>query len=276
MFGYVKVYKPELKILEYEKYRAVYCSLCKKSGKLYGHIIRMTLSYDFTFLAMLLLSAGTDDICFEKGKCIYNPFKKCSFTKNCDYADRVYDFVASAAVITMYFKCCDDLRDAKSAKAAFLKAFIKREFKKAKLKYPEIFAIMEEMDASQVTAENSNMGIDAAAEPTSVALAKICESAVSDRLKRFFYRIGYCVGKWVYMADALDDLEDDIKHQNFNPLVDIKVEDVVANLNVCSSEAGASFELLDNNQFSNIIKNIFYLGMPNEINRIINRKEEKR
>ncbi len=275
MFGYVKIYKPELKVLEYEKYKAVYCSLCKKSGKLYGHLIRMTLSYDFTFLAALLLSVNCDNVSFKKGKCIYNPLKKCSFTCDCSSADEIYNYVSAVAVIMLYFKCCDDLRDGKKIKALLLKAIIKRKYKKATLKYPQLCAIMKEMNNAQVLIEASAPNIDAAADPTAVALAKIFENAVGESKKRICYRIGYCVGKWVYMADALDDLEADVRSNNFNPLKNVNLNDVVANLNVCSNEAGASFELLDNNQFSNIIKNILYLGMPNEIKRIINRKEEK-
>ena len=53
MFGYIKADKPEMKIKEFEIYKAVYCSLCKELGKSYGLLARLTLSYDFTFLALL-------------------------------------------------------------------------------------------------------------------------------------------------------------------------------------------------------------------------------
>ena len=58
MFGYVKACTPELKIKEFETYKAVYCSLCKKLGKSYGILSRFTLSYDFTFLAILNMFSG--------------------------------------------------------------------------------------------------------------------------------------------------------------------------------------------------------------------------
>lgn len=56
MFGYVKAYKPELKVRDYEQYKAVYCSLCKTLGREYGLFARLTLSYDFTFAALLRLA----------------------------------------------------------------------------------------------------------------------------------------------------------------------------------------------------------------------------
>ena len=60
MFGYVKAYKPELKVRDYEQYKAVYCSLCKTLGREYGLFARLTLSYDFTFAALLRLYGASD------------------------------------------------------------------------------------------------------------------------------------------------------------------------------------------------------------------------
>lgn len=60
MFGYVKAYKPELKVRDYEQYKAVYCSLCKTLGREYGLFARLTLSYDFTFAALLRLALSAN------------------------------------------------------------------------------------------------------------------------------------------------------------------------------------------------------------------------
>lgn len=77
MFGYVRACKPELKIKEYETYKAVYCSLCRLMGREYGLWSRFTLSYDFTFLALLnmAMTDGCDPV--ERGRCFFNPLKKC-------------------------------------------------------------------------------------------------------------------------------------------------------------------------------------------------------
>ena len=56
MFGYIRIAKPELKVKEYEMYKAIYCSLCRELGRSYGFLSRLTLSYDFTFLALLNMS----------------------------------------------------------------------------------------------------------------------------------------------------------------------------------------------------------------------------
>lgn len=66
MFGYVRANKPEMKIKDYEQYKAVYCSLCRELGRSFGIVPRMTLSYDFTFLALLRLAVSKECTVFEK------------------------------------------------------------------------------------------------------------------------------------------------------------------------------------------------------------------
>ena len=98
MFGYIKPFRPELKIREAEDYKAVYCGLCKELGRSYGLFARMTLSYDFAFMAMLFMSI--DKNCcpsFEKCSCIAHPFKKqCRCTEN-----KAISLAAKAAAITV-------------------------------------------------------------------------------------------------------------------------------------------------------------------------------
>ncbi|MBR7147285.1 MAG: hypothetical protein IKD13_00520, partial [Firmicutes bacterium] len=54
MFGYVLVDKPELKIREFDVYKSWYCGLCQKLKERSGFLGQMTLTYDMTFLILLL------------------------------------------------------------------------------------------------------------------------------------------------------------------------------------------------------------------------------
>lgn len=274
MFGYVKIYKPELKVREFELYRSAYCTVCKRLGKKYGHLMRFSLSYDFAFLAALGLSLSGECPDIKKSHCVYNPLKKCSYTEGCD---SVFNLTCAASVIMLYYKLTDDVRDS-GLLAGLLRriyrAAVKGKYKRAVRDYPAIEAVVANMNSTQIESESAHCGIDAAAEPTAVALGEICAMLTDDAVKkRILERIGYCVGKWVYLADALDDLEKDIKRGNFNPLTDTDIDNTVGNLNVCSNEAGASYELISSGVYSPILKNIFYLGMPAEIKHILNKKE---
>ena len=274
MFGYVKTFKPELKVREFEMYRSVYCTVCKRLGKKYGHLVRFSLSYDFAFLAMLGISLKKGCPEIKKSHCVYNPLKKCSYTEG---SDEIYDFTCAASVIMLYYKLCDDVRDSGAFSRLFKRTYrslIKGKYKRAARDYPDIEQVVRDMDSAQIEYESLEGTIDKAAEPTAIALGKLCAMLSQDEITcRILERIGYCVGKWVYLADALDDFESDKKRGNFNPLSETDRENTVGNLNVCSNEAGASYELIADGIYAPILKNIFYLGMPNVIKSIIKAKE---
>ena len=72
MYGYIRPNQDELKIREYTEYRAYYCGLCKCLSAEYGEIARSVLSYDCTFIALLLSGLdGTDNV--QKRRCVYKP-----------------------------------------------------------------------------------------------------------------------------------------------------------------------------------------------------------
>ena len=107
MFGYVRVSKGELKVKEYEMYKAVYCSLCRELGKSYGVLSRFTLSYDFTFLALLSMSLQDECVKAKKGRCAFNPLKRCNYCTNTN----VFEMPSAAAMIMLYYKLKDNIND---------------------------------------------------------------------------------------------------------------------------------------------------------------------
>ena len=76
MFGYVKPYVPTLQVQEFSLYRAVYCGLCREMGQVTGQLSRLTLSYDFCFLALLLLAFSDTPSVVERIRCPVHPAKK--------------------------------------------------------------------------------------------------------------------------------------------------------------------------------------------------------
>lgn len=270
MFGYVRIAKPELKVKEYECYKAVYCSLCRELGKTYGLWSRFTLSYDFTFLALInmSLSVGCDPI--ERKHCVFNPFKKCNFCKNSEKLK----MPAAAAMIMSYYKLTDNIKDEKGLKKfgfICLKPLFAHARKKAAKSYPDIERTVYEYIAKQEAVEKENCSsLDKAADPTAYALGQILKECGGDSAeKRVLERIGYCVGRYIYILDAACDLEDDIKTGSYNCLKNefsgnreefIKKR-ILPQLYVCSNEAGKAFELLDVKKYKSILGNIIYLGL---------------
>ena len=114
MFGYVKVCKPELRVREYEEYKAVYCTLCKTLGKEYGVLSRVLLSYDATFYVLLrecALQAAMP--CYKKGRCRFNPLTKCGY---CENPAASYREAAALTVLMSYQKVLDNITDGRGFK----------------------------------------------------------------------------------------------------------------------------------------------------------------
>lgn len=273
MLGYVKAYKPELRIKEFEMYKAVYCSLCRHLGKEYGFLTRFTLSYDFTFLAILNMSLADDVPQTERRCCVCNPLKKCTY---CKASENSLDFPAAASVIMVYYNVLDNVCDEKGIKKAaywLLSAMLSRPHKKAAKKYPLVEDTVHSYVTKQAELERADCkDMDMAAAPTSDALGTLfalCGREESD--KRALSRLGYCVGKYIYLLDALCDIDEDIKLGRYNPLTAYEdgKERAKRNIYMCINEAINAFEVINIKQLKNILGNIIYLGLEDAFKRSI-------
>ncbi len=266
MFGYVRACKPELKIKEYETYKAVYCSLCKSLGHSYGILSRFTLSYDFTFLALLNMSLKEGCDGFHQKRCAFNPLKKCNYCKNLD----AVDMPAAAAMIMLYYKILDNISDERGFKKIgywCLKPIFSSAHKKAAKKYPHIEEMVAEFINAQNTLEAVNCtSIDEAADPTAKVMEKVLALCSEDQTqKRVLARLGYCLGRYIYLLDAAVDLPQDIKTGSYNVLKNVDAneiqERIKQQLYFCTNEAARAFELLDIKKYKTILDNIIYLGL---------------
>ena len=279
MFGYIKPFRPELKIREAEDYKAVYCGLCKELGRSYGIFARMTLSYDFAFMAMLFMSLDKNSCpSFEKCSCIAHPFKKqCRCLGN-----RAISLSARAAMILTYYKLKDDLSDKgffKKIAAAVLFPFAASARKKA-LSFGEEAIFIDnsaaEMMAEQKILEEEKTPLpDKAAEPTAKFLSRIITLGGNSGNERILERFGYLLGRYIYLCDALDDIEDDIEKGNYNPFIfggEKAVSEAKSALFLTTAELFDDLELLELDKYKEIVENTIGLGLKAEIERIINKK----
>lgn len=272
MFGYIKPFKPELKVMEFDTYQAVYCGLCRQLGKDYGPFARLTLSYDFTFVALLELGLRENFCGFQKMRCPANPLKK----KTCIASCEGMELVSACAMTMLYYKVRDNLQDSRGffckLKYRLLQPFAAAARRKARARYPQLDAIFDEMMRRQLALEQAETAsIDAAAEPTAYALGEMFALLAADEEKRrVLARMGYLLGRWVYLTDALDDLEQDRQQQSYNPFwMKFPDEDGTAIrdygqgvLNVTVAELASAYELLTFSRYKTILDNIIYLGLP--------------
>lgn len=283
MFGYVRIAKPEMKIADFERYQGVYCSLCRRLGKKYGFWVRMSLSYDFTFLALLGMATDAECVSFKKGRCPYNPLKKrlcCADTTYIDYA-------SDAAMLLLYYKLEDTLRDDgfwKRFFAGFLHRRLRRAYRRAAALRPEWDARIGACMQKQVALEEaSTASVDAAAEPTAQMLACLAKDVGEDtRERRVLERLGYLLGRFVYLIDAVDDMEEDLENETYNPYVLVrelseKNAEAIAQakayaaqtLYATIAECRATYELLTVRRFDAILRNVLEQGMPLAVEQVL-------
>lgn len=295
MFGYVRPQKSELLVREYEQYKGVYCSLCRQLGKSYGIASRLTLSYDCTFYALVLFAFRPECPRFQSGRCVVNPFKKCMY---CNTGESELTAASALSAIMTYQKIKDDIADSNffgKLRSYLLLPFAAHARKKAARDFPQIDLIVTTAMAKQQAAEREgNSGIDECAEPTAKMLQLVFEMVNginSDRESaelRVLSQFGYFLGRWVYLIDAADDLEKDIKSESFNPFITKfeldasstaqELESVrnYANqvLNATLSQLVSALNILDLQHFDSIINNVILKGLP-EIQKELLFKKEK-
>lgn len=280
MFGYVKADKPEMKIKEYEAYRGLYCSLCKAMGKYFGVLSRLTLSYDITFLLLVRLSFSGTLPSFNSGRCPFNPSKKCNY---CCNADEELRYAAAVAMMLFYHKVKDNISDSSIFKRIpmyLILPWASFKYKKAKKLYPEVSNIIEDCMVGQRETENKNTSLsDEAAHYSAEALGRISAYNIDDP-EGNLYRFGYGIGKWVYLTDAFDDIEKDIKSESYNVFVnrynlrenkisdEIKKE-ITGTINMSSSVFISAYESIKNKTLSPIVENIIYEGMHKSLDKIL-------
>lgn len=267
MFGYIKVQKGDLLVKEYEAYKSIYCGLCRQMGKDYSPFSRFILSYDCTFYAMFLMSKYRTCDGFENKRCCCLPTKKCTY---CKTESNHLSKAAAFSVIAVYYKLVDDIADSKFVKKLlykFLKFIVSFWRKKASKKFPELDVAVKNMVDEQFMAEKDiNCHLDMACEPTAKMMATILELESSDPAqKRLLHQMGYGLGRFIYMIDAVDDFEKDKKKGNFNPFNSYKENTYQVMKNNLSQSLAMTYDaynLLDFVDFKGILDNIILKGLP--------------
>lgn len=268
MFGYITVNKDELKIKDYNKYQSYYCGVCHSLKEDYGFSGQMTLTYDMTFLGIMLSSLYEDATEPVRHRCVPHPVKSHEAIIN-EYTR----YSAAMNVLLSYYKLKDDWDDERSIKANAMSGILKRAFKKASAKYPRQSKVIEECIHNQRECEHNNeTSIDSASVPTGQMLAEIFDMK-QDEWSLSLRRMGFYMGKFIYILDAYDDLDKDIKKNNFNPLIAHKDEDGFKEncekmLILVAAESSRAFETLPILDNSDILRNIIYSGMWSKFYKI--------
>ena len=217
MFGYITICKESLSAEGVDTFRAYYCGLCRATGRRCSQAARMGLSYDITFLALVLSSLSKDgERCTHR--CAVKAFKKCPCMEN----DAAVDYAADMGVLLAYLKLADDWHDDRSIKAFIKSLFIRRAAKKAMRRHPRVSGEIQRL-LTLLAAKEKEMCAEI--DETADCFAKILEilftpDFITDKpQRRALAWLGYNIGRWIYIIDAYADIESDTKKKNYNTFV---------------------------------------------------------
>ena len=326
MLGYVKIDKGELKVREYEVYTGYYCGVCKSIGRRYGQLPRMVLSYDAAFLAILLASLSDESDTPVQEHCIAHPvIKKKTVIRN-----RAIDYAGDVMLILAWYKLADDAADEGKAYAKPVMLMMKRIFRRLNSLYPELCSSVKcHLSALSALEREKCASIDMAAEAFSKIMEDIFTEGLravygseppqqtspgADRsdygisgasgmqngpcgfaspgsdTRELLARAGYHLGKWVYMIDAVDDIEENIESGAYNPLLfrfkfdaanetadefRARIEpDLRFNLYHYLAMLSRCTDSLDIRKNAGIIENVIYFGLNRKTEEIIMRTDK--
>ncbi len=214
MFGYVRADTPYLYIKDDNLYRAMYCGVCKGIGQVCGQAARMGLSYDVTFLSVILHNIAGIDVHIQRSHCLTH----CIRTRQMADVDELTRQLGALNTALVYYKYTDDIMDGDKGRGKRL--WFKRGFRKVKQKYPEIERIVRENLAKQEEIERAQTdSIDRAADSTANMLAEFSDYILGGKATAATRNLFYAVGKWIYLIDALDDYDKDVKKGAYNPFL---------------------------------------------------------
>lgn len=269
MFGYVLPVKCEMRVRDFETYRAAYCGLCKQLGEDYGLASRMLLNYDLVLLALIADAMSGDAGEMRREGCLVNPVSK----KPTLYGTAGLRLGSDGLLLLSYHKFRDNAEDDRGAKrllAAGGAGLLRRRYRRAAQRRPACAAAVEaQMERQRQLEAAGSASPDEAASPTAeMCRALFCEAAPDEQSREALGRMGLFCGQVIYLLDAAEDYEEDEKQGTYNVFLRAglsKAEAVEAAQRRCRMAAGEiarSYTALAPRQYKEILDNIVYLGLP--------------
>lgn len=261
MFGYIAINKAEMKFREFDVYHAYYCGLCKVLKDRYGKIGQLTLSYDMTFLILLLSGLYEPEDTKLSLTCIAHPLQK--------HPARVNEFTGYAAdmnLILAYYKSLDDWQDEHKKKSYLNAKLLKKSMVLLKETYPEKTHLISQKLSEIHRLENvREQDIDRMAGLFGEIMAEICVYK-ADEWESSLRTCGFYLGKFIYLMDAFEDIEKDIDKGCYNPFIDAYQNDNFEDysrqiLTMMIAECSRAFERLPILTHAEILRNILYSGV---------------
>ena len=184
-------------------------------------------------------------------------------------------------IILTYFKLEDDVLDENSLKSKSFKQLLKKDFQRVKEKYPKkVDTIKYHLDQIHVLEQKNCLDLDEVSGHFGHIMASICVYQ-DDIFKEDLYQMGFYLGKFIYLIDAFEDVEEDIKKQTYNPFKEKFKdehfqEDCFHLLEMMISNSSFYFEKLPLIENVELLRNIIYSGIWTKFELIKKKRMEEK
>lgn len=284
MFGYVQPLKPELKIKEYEAYKGYYCGLCKAIKENYTHTARFMLNYDCATLSLLLASMSDSMPKVVRERCIVSPVRKKTVVRA--------EEASYAAAVNVLLGCAridDNVRDEGRLLAHILRLFYRPLAHRARREHEALAAeFTQRLEQLWALEREGCRDVDAVADAFAQLLAAVFAGAPFDFLdeaaKKALWHFGYNLGRWIYIADAVSDIEKDAKSKSYNVFLlraegaaDVRQAvsaEAAFNMNMSLAQACNAYELLAIKRDKPLLDNIMYLGLAKKTEDVLKGEDD--
>ncbi|MCR5054310.1 MAG: DUF5685 family protein [Lachnospiraceae bacterium] len=269
MFGYINVNRETLSEEDRKIYQGYYCGLCEALKNMAGKKGRFMLNYDMTFLILILTGMYEPREEKDTFRCNYHPFNKRDRIKNC-----VTEYAAAMDIMLSYHKLNDDVKDEGSRVKEKIKQSLTPLYRELSMKYRrQAQAIENYMEEVYAAEKRKEADIFTISSYTGKVMEEIFLFKENDLLKEDLLEMAFALGQFIYIMDAYQDLEKDIKNDNYNPLRyrlnenrEVLFKIVDGFLIETMGECAMAFERLPILKNGEIIRNIIYSGVWTKYN----------
>ena len=273
MFGYVTASLGEMSKEQRERYGGVYCGICRAIRDQSSQMARLGLSYDMTFLALLLMSLYEPEEEYSTNRCLLHPKRRGRIS------NEYVRYAADINVALAYYNCLDDWQDEGKRSAKWMANMFGKKYPGIQEKYPRQCAAIAEgiRELSELEKENCP-NPDAPANCFGRLMAELLvyrEDLWADTLRQ----VGFHLGRFIYLADAAVDYRKDQRKGKYNPFLAMGMEEdwsrweeyLVLALGQCTG----AYEILPLVQDKDILDNILYSGVCSSLRGMRKKAEEE-
>ncbi len=215
MYGYIRPDGGTLRPGDAAVYRAVTCGVCRAQRRACGLFSALRLRHETVFLALCRAVCEEEPFAFSRYPCPLHPFSRRPMAEE----NAAVRYAAGAAALLAWIRRTDDLADRRGIGRILAALGIRRAFRRLRRAgvMGAVSGLSELLSRLSAAERQALPSIDLPAMLTGSITAEIFSADCPSGYREILYEIGDRLGRFVYLADALDDFRTDSRTGNYNP-----------------------------------------------------------